>query len=60
MWRGRGPAWRIGVVLVTVALLVAGLVVAALLTDVEGELRAGRDVSASASPPPSPGLVAAG
>ncbi|MBB1054974.1 hypothetical protein G6017_11805, partial [Dietzia sp. B44] len=41
VWRGRGPAWRIGVVLVTVALLVAGLVVAALLTDVEGELRAG-------------------
>lgn len=60
VWRGRGPAWRIGVVLVTVALLVAGLVVAALLTDVEGELRAGRDVSASTSPPPSPGLVAAG
>ncbi|AVZ41020.1 D-alanyl-D-alanine carboxypeptidase/D-alanyl-D-alanine-endopeptidase [Dietzia sp. JS16-p6b] len=52
--------WRIGVVLVTVALLVAGLVAAALLTDVEGELGVGRDGSASAGPPPSPGLLAAG
>ncbi|AWH94584.1 D-alanyl-D-alanine carboxypeptidase/D-alanyl-D-alanine endopeptidase [Dietzia psychralcaliphila] len=60
VWRERGPAWRIGVVLVVVALLVAGLVVAALLTDVEGELRGGRDASASGAPPPSPGLIAAG
>ncbi|EYT62329.1 D-alanyl-D-alanine carboxypeptidase [Dietzia sp. UCD-THP] len=60
VWRGRGPVWRIGVVLVTVALLVAGLVAAALLTDVERELGVGRGGSASAGPPPSPGLLAAG
>lgn len=59
VWRGRGRTWRIGVVLVVVALLVAGLVAAALLTEVDDDLRAAGDVSAPAVPPPSPGLLAA-
>ena len=59
VWRGRGRTWRIGVVLVVVALVVAGLVAAALLTDVEDDLRGGREASAPAAPTPSPALLAA-
>lgn len=59
VWRGRGRSWRIGVVLVVVALLVAGLVAAALVTDVDDELRGGREASTPAAPLPSPALLAA-
>ena len=40
VWRGRGLVWRAGVVFVVVVLLVAGLVAAALFTDVEDDVRA--------------------
>ncbi|WP_291086129.1 D-alanyl-D-alanine carboxypeptidase/D-alanyl-D-alanine-endopeptidase [Dietzia sp. UBA5065] len=59
VWRGRGPTWRIGVVLVLVALLVAGLVAAALITVVDGGPRGEPTDPAPAAPPPSPGLIAA-
>ena len=37
VWRGRGPLWRVGLVLVVVLVLAAGLVTAALVTDVDGD-----------------------
>lgn len=61
MWRGRGIAWRIGLVLVVVVVLVSALVAAALVTDVDDDLRAGAtraDEPALAAP--APGLLAAG
>src|SRR5699024_7755527 len=39
VWRGRGLAWRIGVAVVAVLLLVAGLIAAALATDVGDDMR---------------------
>lgn len=61
LWRGRGPAWRVGLVLVVVSLLVAGLVAAALITDVDDELRApSAQAGAPVVPPQAPGLIAAG
>lgn len=64
MWRGRGPAWRLGLVLVVVMILVAGLVAAALLTHVDDDLRSVAETGAEteAEPElsaPSPGLLAA-
>ena len=60
VWRGRGRTWRVAVVLFAVVVLVAGLVAAALLTDVEDGLPgANPDASGSDFPPPAPGLVAA-
>ncbi|KAA0919831.1 D-alanyl-D-alanine carboxypeptidase/D-alanyl-D-alanine-endopeptidase [Dietzia sp. ANT_WB102] len=59
MWRGRGLAWRAGIVLVVVLLLVGGLVAAALVTDVDDDLRAAVDSPSEAVADPSPGLVAA-
>lgn len=64
VWRGRGPVWRTGLVLVVVALLVAGLVGAALLTTVDDELGSavGADgaVVSAESPGTNPGLLSAG
>lgn len=53
MWRGRGRVWRAGVVLVVVAVLVAGLVAAALVTDVDprgGAAAGDAEVSAEVNP----------
>lgn len=58
VWRGRGPVWRVGVVLVVVAILVAGLVAAALFTDVDRDLAAVGDPPAEAAQV-HPGLLAA-
>lgn len=59
VWRGRGLVWRGGVVLVVVVLLVAGLVAAALFTDVEDEVRAVVDAPAETTTELNPGLHAA-
>ena len=53
MWRGRGRVWRAGVVLVVVAVLVVGLVAAALVTDVDprgGAAAGDAEVSAEVNP----------
>ena len=63
VWRGRGPVWRIGIVLIVVILMVAGLTVAALLTNVDDDVRkaVGADGGSSAvTPETNPGLLAAG
>lgn len=64
VWRERGPVWRIGAVLVVVILLVAGLIVAALMTDVDDDLRTAVGVDGDAvsaeSPGTNPGMLAAG
>ena len=49
VWRGRSRAWRIVVSVVILAVLVAGVVTAALLTEVDD------DVAAAHEPPASPG-----
>lgn len=61
VWRGRGLAWRIGVAVVAVLLLVAGLIAAALATDVGDDMRdAVVEADEPTVPEPSPGLVPAG
>ena len=59
MWRGRGLVWRAGVVLVVVAVLVAGLVAAALVTDVDQRGGLIGDTSADAVEDVNPGLLPA-
>ncbi|MFJ6110339.1 D-alanyl-D-alanine carboxypeptidase/D-alanyl-D-alanine-endopeptidase [Dietzia maris] len=59
VWRGRGLVWRAGVVFVVVVLLVAGLVAAALFTDVEDDVRAVVGAPAQTTAELNPGLHAA-
>lgn len=60
VWRDRGPVWRAGIALLVVVLLVAAVVGAALLTDVDGGPRSGGDPATAAPSPrePVPGLRA--
>lgn len=59
VWRGRGAVWRAGVVVSGVLLVVAALVAAALVTDVDDDLRATVTVGDEpVRPAPSPGLIA--
>ena len=59
VWRGRSTAWRIGVSVLVLAVLVATVVVAALLTEVDDGDAAAHEPAASAAGP-SPGLLPAG
>ena len=59
VWRGRGLVWRAGVVLVVVAVVVAGLVAAALVTDVDQRGGLIGDTSADAAEDVNPGLLPA-
>lgn len=61
VWRGRGPVWRAALSLVVVLIVVAGLVAAAMFTEVEKDLRAATtERNEPELPAPSPGLLAAG
>lgn len=58
VWRGRGALWRTGVAVLVVALLAAGLVAAALVTNVDGDPPGVE--AAPAVRGPVPGLEAVG